>query len=264
MRVLILAIALICCAAPAHADRFVLTYNGYGMRFVPLGGVTIDADIAEDSYQVSASLQSGGLLNLFERTSLDASASGLIADGAVSWRRYQLDHRYSRKRRIIEMLLGEDGAVIANIDPIYRVWGDPPATEEQRRISRDPLSSMVAMAIDVGRTQQCAGSYPTFDGRFHYLLELADGDRETYVGGGYEGDALECSLAYVAVSGYEARDAGRRRIPRGGVVFALMPDSSFAPPVRISTPLSAGGATIRLESFRRARVDVEYNQTTAP
>jgi hypothetical protein len=35
--------------------------------------------------------------------------------------------------------------------------------------------------------------------------------------------------------------------------------------VRISTPLSAGGATIRLASFRRARVDVQYtSDTTAP
>jgi hypothetical protein len=46
------------------------------------------------------------------------------------------------------------------------------------------------------------------------------------------------------------------------VWFALMPDTRFAPPVRISTPLSAGGAMIRLESFRRARVDVQY--TSAP
>jgi hypothetical protein len=36
-----------------------------------------------------------------------------------------------------------------------------------------------------------------------------------------------------------------------------MPDTSFAPPVRISTPLSAGGATIRLASFNRARVSVD-------
>ncbi len=264
MRSLILATAFLCWVAPAHADRFLLTYNGYGLGFVPLGNVTVDADVSADRYEVAASLQSGGLLNLFERTNIDASASGAIADGVVSWRRYGLDHRYSHKRRVIQMLLGENGAVVANIEPIYRVWGDPPANDEEKRISRDPLSSMIAMAIDVGRTQRCAGSYPTFDGRFHYLLELADGDRETFSGGGYEGDAIECSLAYRAVSGYEARDAGRRHIPHGGVVFALMPDTTFAPPLRISTPLSAGGATIRLASFRRARVEVEYNQTTTP
>jgi hypothetical protein len=120
------------------------------------------------------------------------------------------------------------------------------------------------MAIDIGRSRRCEGSYPTFDGRFHYRLELSGGDIDDYEGGGYEGEVLKCTLAYVAVSGYNPRDAGRRRIPEGQIWFALMPDSTFAPPVRISTPLSAGGATIRLASFRRARVDVEYTTATAP
>jgi hypothetical protein len=260
-------LALLVCVAlatPAQADRFVLTYNGYGLGFVPIGSVTVDADVSEDSYDAAATLESGGLLRLFEPTNLSASASGAIADGGVFWRRYNLDHRYSGKRRVIDMHRGDDGGVVASIEPTYRVWGDPPASDEERRGARDPLSTMIAMAIDVGRTRTCDGSYPVFDGRFHYLLRIAEGDPERYVGGGYNGEALECSLAYIAVSGFEARDSGRRRIPEGGIVFALMPDSNFAPPVRISTPLSAGAATIRLASFRRARVDVEYNTQPNP
>lgn len=265
MRALLLALAVtLASAAPAAADRFSLTYDGVGLGFVPLGGVTVDADVSEDSYDITATLQSRGLLNLFERTNLRAQSSGLIRNGAVRWRRYDLDHRYSRKRRVISMQAGEDGAVVAAIEPNYRLWGEPPASEEQRRRSRDPLSTIVAMAIDVGQSRRCAGAYPTFDGRFHYLLELAGGEVDEFDDAGYEGDVLKCSLAYIAVSGFEARDAGRRRIPHGQVWFALMPDSTFAPPVRISTPLSAGGATIRLASFRRARVDVQYTATTTP
>lgn len=263
MRAMLLALAaLFACAAPAAADRFSLTYDGVGLGFVPLGAITVDADVSEDSYSVTATLQSRGLLNLFERTNLDATASGLIQNGAVHWRRYDLDHRYSRKRRVINMQVAADGAVVAAIEPNYRIWGDPPASEDQRRRSRDPLSTMVAMAIDVGQTRRCAGAYPTFDGRFHYLLELAGGEIRAFHDAGYEGEVLRCSLAYIAVSGFEARDAGRRRIPHGEVWFALMPDTRFAPPVRISTPLSAGGAIVRLASFRRARVDVQY--TAAP
>jgi hypothetical protein len=263
MRAMLLAVAvLLACAAPAAADRFSLTYDGLGLGFVPLGGVTVDADVSEDSYVISATLRSRGLLNLFERTTLEARATGLIRNGAVHWRQYDLDHRYSRKRRIIAMQADSEGAVVAAIEPTYRLWGDPPASDEQRRRSRDPLSSIVAMSMDVGQTRRCAGAYPTFDGRFHYLLELAGGEIHDFDDAGYEGDVLRCSLAYIAVSGFEARDAGRRRIPHGQVWFALMPDTRFAPPVRISTPLSAGGATIRLASFRRARVDVQY--TSAP
>ncbi len=262
MRSLLFALAaLALSASPAAADRFSLTYDGVGLGFVPLGGVTVDADVSDDSYEIAATLESRGLLNLFERTNLRAEASGIIQNGVVHWRRYDLDHRYSRKHRVINMIVGEDGAIASTIEPNYRLWGDPATSDEQRRRSRDPLSSMVAMSIDVGQNRRCSGAYPTFDGRFHYLLELADGEVDDFRGAGYEGAVLKCSLAYVAIAGFEQRDSGRRRIPRGEVWFALMPDTSFAPVVRISTPMSAGGATIRLASFRRARVDVQLTST---
>jgi hypothetical protein len=125
---------------------------------------------------------------------------------------------------------------------------------------------MVAMAIDVGQSHRCAGSYPTFDGRFYYALELTGGRLDRFDEAGYDGPVLKCSLAYVAIAGFEARDAGRRRIPHGEVWFALMPDSNFAPVVRISTPLSAGGAVIRLTRFYRVVVNVEDDDavTLAP
>lgn len=249
-------------ATPAHADRFSLTYDGTGLGFLPLGGVTVDADVEESAYDVSATLESRGILNLFERTNLRATASGVIQNDTVSWQRYELDHRYSHKHRTISMQVAEDGAVLAEIEPNYRLWGQPPTSDQQRRQARDPLSTVVAMAIDVGQTRRCAGAYPVFDGRFYYLLELAGGEIDEYRGGGYEGDVLKCSLAYIAVAGFEQTDAGRRRIPHGQAWFALMPGTRFAPPVRIATPLSAGGATIRLASFRRARVDVTTIATT--
>lgn len=257
MRALAVLITLLF-ASPAFADRFALTYDGFGLGLVPVGGVTVDADVSEEGYDISASLRSRGILNLFERTNIEASASGVIGASGVRWRRYDLDHHYSRKHRTVSMQAGEDGAITAQIEPNYWTWGEPPATEEQRRASRDPLSNVIAMAIDVGRSRRCEGSYPTFDGRFHYLLELSGGHIDDFEGGGYEGEVLKCDLAYIAVSGFNARDRGRRRVPRGEVWFALMPDTTFAPPVRISTPLSAGGAVIRLASFRRAIVDVQY------
>jgi hypothetical protein len=195
-------------------------------------------------------------MNLFERTDLRAESAGSIDPGAgVRWRRYTLDHHYSRKHRLINMRVTPRG-VNTRVEPNYRLWGDPPASEEQKNISRDPLSTLMAMAVDIARTQRCAGTYPTFDGRFHYLMQLAGGENETFRGGGYEGPVLECELIYAAVSGFEQTDSGRRRITEGSVQFALG-DPNFAPPVRIATPLSAGGAVIRLTSWRRAEVEVE-------
>lgn len=265
MRALVFAFAaLFACASPAAADRFSLTYSGYGLGFVPLGALSVDANVSEADYDVTASIESRGILNLFERTNLRATSSGAIQQGQVQWGRYALDHRYSHKRRQIAMQRGGDGSVTAEIMPNYRLWGDPATSEEQRRRSRDPVSTMVAMAVDVGQTRRCSGVYPTFDGRFHYLMELSGGSIDDFRGGGYEGEVLKCDMAYIAVAGFEQRDAGRRRIPQGEVWFALMPDTLFAPPVRINTPLSAGGATIRLASYRRARVDIELTGAAAP
>lgn len=257
MRALLAALVLACLATPAAADRFLLTYDGAAIGFIPLGGVSLDADVTNDSYEVSASIRSGGLLNLFERTDLRAASSGDIIGESVRWRRYELDHYYSRKHRTIQMSAGDNGAIASEIAPNYRLWGDPPASEEQRRRSRDPLSTLVAMATDVAETQRCVGDYPTFDGRFHYLLELAGGEIDDFRGGGYHGPVLKCALAYIAVAGFEQRDTGRRRIPHGQVWFALTPNSRFAPPVRMTTPMSAGGAVVRLTSWRRVTVEIE-------
>jgi hypothetical protein len=263
MRALLLAVTfLFAGVAPAAADRFSLTYEGATLGIIGLGEVSLDADVTEDDYIITANLRSGGILALFERTNLTAHATGQIRNGAVYWSSYDLDHRYSKKRRIVAMRVDEGGAVVAEIEPDYRLWGEPPANDAQRRRSRDPLSSLIAMAIDVGQTRRCAGAYPTFDGRFHYLLELGGGEIKDFRGGGYDGQVLECSLAYIAVSGFEPTDRGRRRVPHGEVWFALDTDSRFAPPVRISTPMSAGGAVIRLTQWRRATVGVQ-DQSTA-
>lgn len=255
MRALITAFFVCLFATPAAADRYFLTFEGAALGVAPLGGITVDADVAQDSYIVRATLRSGGLLNFFERTHIRASSTGEIRSGAVFWRTYELDHQYSEKRRSISMRTADNGMVIAQIVPNYRLWGTPPTTAEQRQRSRDPLSTMMAMSVDVGQSRRCSGAYPTFDGRFHYLLELGGGEIDRFRGGGYDGEVLKCSLSYIAVAGFEARDAGRRRIPRGEIWFGLAPGSRFAPVVRIETPWPRR-VVIRLTQFRRAEVDV--------
>lgn len=256
MRALLVLAAFFACAGPASADRFALRYEGYALGLLRIGDISIDVDVSEDTYAISTNLQSRGMLNWFERTNLQAQSAGLIENGIVRWQSYDLDHHYSRKHRQIALRAGEAGAIEARIEPNFSSWGNPPTTDEQRALSRDPLSSVVAMAIDVGQSRRCEGRYPTFDGRFHYVLELSGGDIDRFRGGGYEGEVLKCTLRYRAVAGFERRDAGRRRVPRGQIWFALAPDSRFAPPVRINLPLSAGGASVRLSSFNRAIVDI--------
>lgn len=266
MRLGLIALLVALIATPARADTFSLEYQGAALGFIPLGSISVDASIEDGSYDIQTHMQSSGLLNIFEHMNLAASASGVIDGDRVSWRRYELDHHYARKHRTIAMNVAADGEVVAQINPTYRVWGSPPTSEQQRRSARDPLSSMVAMAIDVGEHQRCQGSYPTFDGRFFYRLELSGGARGHFDSAGYDGEVLKCTMAYVAVAGFEGTDSwGHRRIPQGEIWFALVPNSRFAPPVRVTTPLSAGGAVVRMTHWRRVMVDIQDPaQPTAP
>lgn len=256
MRALLLALCALILAQPASAERFSLDYDASAIGILPLGEATIDFDISADTYAVDATLRSRGLLALFEPTDLTARARGRIVDGQVRWERYDLDHHYSRKHRVIAMHPTET-SVAATIEPNFRLWGDPPTSDEQKRTSRDPLSTLIAMAIDVQRTRRCNADYPTFDGRFHYRLELRGGRADHVEAGGYDGPTLHCRMRYVAVAGFERGDGGRRRTPEGDIWFALVDDAIMAPPVRIRLPMGIARAHIALSQWRRPEVEID-------
>ncbi len=263
LRALLIALAAtVACATPAAADRFALDYEGSTIGVLPLGDVTLDFDVTDSRYSVLARLSSSGLVSMFERTRLVASAEGRIENGQVRWERYDLDHHYSRKHRIIGMFPTAEG-IAADINPTFRLWGEPPTSDAQRRASRDPLSSLVAMAVDVQRTRTCNADYPTFDGRWHYMLQLRGGSRDRVDSGGYEGPALRCRMRYVPVAGFEAGDGGRRRIPEGDIWFALVEGASLAPPVRIRLPMGVARAHIALARWRRPSVEIDTAESVA-
>lgn len=244
----------------ARADLYEMDYEGRAYGVLGLGRVTVSVNYRSDSYAISAALRSGGLFALFERTTLNASAFGALVDGMPQWRSYVLDHAYSAKRRQIRMTRTTD-SVETWIEPNYRLWGDPPTTPAQQLASRDPLSSFLAMGVAVGTARQCAGTFPTFDGRFHYQLELSGGRVTRFDDGGFEGQVLRCRLRYIPVAGFERDDGGRAgRVPSGEMWFALIEGDTFAPPVRVSTGLPLGEVALVLRELRRTALVIEAEE----
>lgn len=252
-----LAIVTIILFAPAaRAERYMLDYRGSAFGFLTLGDARMDLGIEDDGYRATAHLQSVGLAALFAPTRFDVASAGLIQNDVVRWREYELNHRYRRYDRAISMH-PTDTSVFADIRPRFASWGNPPATDEQKRNARDPMSSLVAMAVDIGRNKACRGSYLTFDGRYLYTLDLGGGRREEYDDGGYEGDALHCTVRYTAIAGFGADDEDdAESLPVGDIWFALPPHARLAPPVRASIPLPMGRAGLRLTQYRRVEIDI--------
>ncbi len=253
----ILVAVTIASAAPARAgDRFVMQYDGSAFGVIPLGGAMIDISVDDQTFLARATIKSGGLAVLFDRTDLAARSEGVVAAQGVSPARFQLDHSYAKKHRVTDMRLSPTG-VEAVIVPPHRDPEEIRPSAAQKRGVRDPLASLASMAVDVARTGRCEGVYPTFDGRFRYDLSLRAEGRDVHRGGGYDGPVLKCRLRYKPVAGYRTPERFSQRIPEAEIWFALIEGARVAPPVRISAPLPLGRAGIRLSTFHRPAVIVE-------
>lgn len=253
---LLVIVAAVSVIAPcARAERYLLRFDGSAYGIVPLGDATIDLGMSADGYVSAATVRSGGLAVLFDRTEIRAQSEGAADGAALTFRRYQLDHSYARKRRLIDMSPTPDGIEAAITPPL----GDPMEirpTDAQKLGARDPLSSLTAMAAQVAATGSCAGVFPTFDGRFRYDLIVRIEGRDQHVGGGYDGPVQKCKVRFKPIAGYRTAREMERRIPEGEIWFAMIPGARLAPPVRVSAPLPLGHAGIRLRSFKRAAVDI--------
>ena len=250
MRTLVLALAsCVFLASPAWAERISLDYAGSAWGLIGVGGAHLDVELDNDDYSASATVRSGGIAALFLHTRIEANAGGVIENGALRWRRYGLDHMYDGVHRYISMR-PEGTGVYADINPTYPEWGDPATSEAQKRSARDPLSSLLAMAADVGTTHRCQGNYNTFDGRWLYRLEVRGGTREEITSGPYRGPAMRCRVHYIPVAGFTPDDQGYRDPPPpGSVWFALLEGRNFAPPIRAAMPLPLGTATLNLRRY---------------
>src|SRR5262245_19936034 len=200
-------IALAALSAPAHAaERVLLVYEGKAWGVASLGDATLDLTLKDEGYRVGARLTSGGLLKLFDNSDIVASAEGGMAQTGPAWTAYDLDHKYAKKRRVTAMRSGAE-AINVEVTPVYRNWGEPPASEEQKRAARDPLSSILAMSLKIAQTRTCDGDYLTFDGRHLYRLAFSGGEMGRYDSDGYDGPVLKCTVHYVPVAGFEAKEA---------------------------------------------------------
>ncbi|MFZ4121021.1 MAG: hypothetical protein ACOYKM_05090 [Caulobacterales bacterium] len=251
------AVVALVSGGAAHADTYLLEYNGRAYGVLGIGTVRMEVRLSAEQYTASVGLRSGGLLALFERTTLNAASAGGVVDGLPRWRSYVLDHAYSAKRRQIRMTAADSG-VEAVIEPTYRLWGDPATTAAQKAASRDPLASFVALGASVAASRRCEGTFATFDGRFHYLLRLSGGRADTLRSDAYRGPVLRCTLQYVPVAGFEAQDGGGSgRVPTGEMWFALTDDPGFAPPLRVTVPLPLGEVGLYLSTLRRGSVALD-------
>jgi hypothetical protein len=245
-------------AAPAHAERFALDYDAHAFGLAPVGKVRFDFTIDGDSYDVITTVRSGGMYAVYGRQDVDGKSEGQIANGLPRWNSYVTTTATKKKSRTTTMTRDGD-AIAIDVKPRYATFGEPAATEEQKRASYDPNNVLMAMGMTAARTKSCDGRYPTFDGRYLYDTVVTKGGGIGKIDeGGYKGPVLKCNMQLVPIAGYDARQRAeqKKNPPVGEVWFALVEGSSIAPPVRLLLPVTLTKVNLSLAKWTVSKIEI--------
>ncbi len=202
MRHLALAL-LLTLPAPAIAQEqasYSLTIRG-----ISAGSLRFSAQQEGNSYAVSGTMESGGLVGILRRIRYDASAQGRVSGDRFTPQTYseRADNNGRQRNAVMEYRAGTP--LVKQYDPPRRADEDDvdPATQGG---SVDPLTALYATLRDVEPGQECGRSLRIFDGRRATELALS---RPTQ-----RGDTVVCAGEYRRIAGYSAEDmAEKSRFP---------------------------------------------------
>lgn len=175
---------------------------------VTLGKVDLNATIRGDQYHAVSNLQTGGVVNAFWQSQIQATSTGTVA--AKAFRPSLYDSFYtgrSDKKQEVSLTYDDSGPVRLYADPPYSTTGyEVPA--DQQKATFDPLSAITYLVSGVGAADNpCSVVIPVFDGRRRYNIEISK-IKDTNVSmdnGLYKGHALLCQIKYRQLAGFKPK-----------------------------------------------------------
>ncbi|VAV93088.1 hypothetical protein MNBD_ALPHA06-2097 [hydrothermal vent metagenome] len=234
-------------ATAIHSDQERSVDITYGGRVfgIPVMKANISADFVGENYAARADFRTSGLLSIFSKIQVIASASGQVKNQKLQTKEYWHKELDGRKNRELSMSYGDE-LVTIRVDPPLYSMGDPPASMQQRLEALDPVSAILALAVTNVTDQQCNSTIKVFDGKQRYDLRMQAGEVKTIRTRAYKGKALRCQVWYVPVAGFDADDLANPEDYQKPVIMWLSKskDSEFQIPVRFEAKLSFGTAVI--------------------
>ena len=176
---------------------------------VTLGKVDLNATIRGDQYHAVSNLQTGGVVNAFWQSQIQATSTGTVA--AKEFHPSLYDSFYtgrSDKKQEVSLTYDGNGPVRLYAEPPYSTTGYE-VSPDQQKATFDPLSAITYLVSGVGAEADnpCAIVLPVFDGRRRYNVEITK-IKDTQVSmdnGLYKGHALLCQLKYRQLAGFKPR-----------------------------------------------------------
>lgn len=222
-------------------------YSGSVLVF-KVGEVSLRTRIGDEDYEARSMIEAAGILSLFTDFEIRSEVAGRLGDdAAITPDRYAHIERTGDKVRQVEVSF-DGGIARSDVTPPFGSWGVPPASEEDRRGTIDPMTAFLSLSEAIAANPQnaCTGSLPVFDGKARYNLNLEPDGRRDIRTPAWRGEAIVCNAFYEPISGYDPEDMPSESELRHPLTiwFAPIVEDEYYLPVRLHTRAGFGGVTI--------------------
>jgi Protein of unknown function (DUF3108) len=227
-------------AQPGSTLQVAMTLYAGG---VTLGKVDLNTTIRGNQYHSVSNLQTGGVVNAFWQSEIQATSTGTVEPHNFQPGLY--DSYYtgrSDKKQEVSLTYENGQPTRLFADPPYAVTGYE-VTPAQKKDTFDPLSAITYFVSGAGMASAdnpCGVLLPVFDGRRRYNVEMTKVKDTTIAldNGLYKGPAVLCEMKYKQLAGYKPRVIKEgANFPVINAWIATFPSSvsgrSFVVPLRI-------------------------------
>lgn len=224
----------------------------YGLRvsFISLGKMDLSQQFQNGNYKAVSRLETGGIVNLFWKSKIEAKSNGDLERGHVQpavYDSFSINHH--NKKQQVSLTYGRNTPPMLFANPPYKTKKYP-VTDEQKRNTLDPVSALVFMTrgLSASRSNPCGTVAPVFDGarRYDVALEYIKTTDVHLENGLYSGPVFVCQIHYRQIAGFKQKilEEGKK-LPEMFAWMASLPTSSdpdehYLVPLRIWTTTGFG------------------------
>lgn len=245
-------------------EKLGLKYDVYAGGFKALNAeLTMDLD--PKAYDMALKAQTQGMIgNLFPWEATYAT-SGHAENGTPLTSMHTSRSSWKKNEKVTEMQYGPKGTLLKTTtreDNKTKVKKD--FEPDMTRDAVDMLTGALQMMQNTGMTDQCAGSFPVFDGKRRFDIELKDDGKDTLAKSKYSafrGEAIRCTVKVKPVAGFKKKDQNRgwlavqnhteERNKPPTIWFAKLEENGPMVPVRMEIASSYGSVVAHLTGAQK-------------
>ncbi|SLN35789.1 hypothetical protein OCH7691_01435 [Oceanibacterium hippocampi] len=250
-------------AAPAAAtppERISLGYEVYAGGFHFLD-IDITAALTAEGYRIESVVNGRGLVDFFRKIRLESESVG---DAELTPRRFNTRDASREDGRRTAIVYRPDGKRDVTIEPdSKKPEPGEEVPDELRRSALDPLTAVLASAVERDPEAICSSTMPIFDGRRRFDLKFSAPRTDSLKTSGqsrFAGEAVRCQVRVEPIAGFSDADDWRSTDAdrdRTAIWIARFPQSGLSLPVRFQANAPVGSFIAHLTRFETTDLTAE-------